>query len=1418
MYVVFQTEDFKQQVQKHGFKDKVTKLINSIEKNQRFSPVSFGRLGNYRKKRLGDYRLIIKEKEITINDQTYNVLVFFKFINRGDKNTYDAINDQIRKGQTIHTFDDEDIKKYLIDRFKNNSITKQKLNEEEKDFLWNISAQQRNLGEDYIYETKNWINNVKKFREFLNNIREKIENILYENEGKTNIDNKLKEENINRIKIYYRYYSNKKILLLCDIRDDENTVDLNDCIKFEDNNIARIAFRGYPSFFVIDDNIWFDIQNDNGINLVLSPEEKNILSSLYNQETAFPLFINGRAGSGKSTILQFIFADYLKIFNNLKSDNFSEPPVLLSYSEDLVSNARERVNGLLTKHHKYIIDDKENIDSGKEQEIKELVYHSIKTYKEFLLNFLDKDDKQKFDNGSYVDFSKFYQLWHEKYGKTKSKERKIGPEIAWHIIRTYIKGFYIEDYLSPEEYETLPDSEKSVSIDDYKTIYNSVWGKWYKGITVRVDRDDENSYWDDLDLARYILKNNRYKSIYPGIFCDEAQDFTRVELELLFNLNLYTQRELNAESIKRVPIIFAGDPFQTLNPTGFRWESLKKAYNDIFVESIPRNLRYDLDQVNYKELKFNYRSAPEIVKLSNSIQLLRRILLEIKIEPQDAWFNQNQNNFPTFLTLSDNKDKDNILEALKNKDIIVPCNLGEEYHYVKNDKYLKDLIDTSEEIPTGILSPMKSKGMEWDFIVLYGFAEKVLDEIKKVSKLTESDDFNDLIIKNLNKRILNEYFINKLYVAVTRAQNKIFIIEESNETYKDLWGFLDNEIIIDKIERGDERDMWKNKLGRIIPGKLEDFYAAKIDPRKRAENYREIGEREKDPYLLRQAAKIYTLINDLRNSNICKARAFEFEGKYKKAAEIYYNDLRDFDRALENFWKASEFIRINELFYKKNNILKDNERVKLSHFITVLNNTKSITDSFISDLEVFIFNNDYNSTIVNPWTRKAYDELINGLRKICSSNFQERPEICEKIYSVYQKLMHEGIYKDYKILAELAYYAKNYKRVMEIYEELGLTNEPLYLAAKHLYYLYLKKIGEINENQLEWLAEDYLGQYGRKCDIDKAWKIFENNLNLPFIEIVNKLKNFHSSSDECNNEITEFIIKKLNQEFESIINNTNDNEEVFQTLVYILSLLFEKYRVSLKIAEKKQFINFLVKSKTLERLDQNTQSKISDIIEELFIKNKNWKRRSYDIKKIACIIEKSGRYISALKFYEDVMDEKKHDEDLFLWAQQRWLKNKNKQLSYELDSKRKESIQKEINRKANLWKLNLDEINDLPEYPCEDKKPKPTALPEIGDDIIIMKYDFSIENYVFSVRQGRIRQGRPIFIEFKNNDTLEAIKIYLDNNTLSLKSDDGINLIRIEENKFELPNEFVITINNENLSVEISLLKYKLELRFFAKT
>ena len=205
-----------------------------------------------------------------------------------------------------------------------------------------------------------------------------------------------------------------------------------------------------------------------------------------------------------------------------------------------------------------------------------LLQRAFREFRPFMLELVASEDRPRFASARRVDYPRFRRLWEQRFGKDPKARREHGPDVAWHVIRSYIKGMGSEDYLTPEDYAQLPENQLTVSPQTFTTVYDQVWNNWYQPL-------NEDGDWDDQDLARYILDNERAPRSYCAVFCDEAQDFTRVELEVLLRLSLYSDRSLSSNDVSRVPFAFAGDEFQTLNPTGFRWDAVKASFVEKFI-------------------------------------------------------------------------------------------------------------------------------------------------------------------------------------------------------------------------------------------------------------------------------------------------------------------------------------------------------------------------------------------------------------------------------------------------------------------------------------------------------------------------------------------------------------------------------------------------------------------------------------------------------------------------------------------------------------------------------------------------------------------------------------------------------------------------------------------------------------------
>ena len=102
------------------------------------------------------------------------------------------------------------------------------------------------------------------------------------------------------------------------------------------------------------------------------------------------------------------------------------------------------------------------------------------------------------------------------------------------------------------------------------------------------------------------------------MYLDEAQDLTTVEYNVLMLL-------LNKEC--KDEIVLAGDPLQTINPTGFDWDRIK----DLMYTNLGKKPE------NPHILNHNWRAPSSVVEISNGILNLRRKIIQGEsVERQQA--------------------------------------------------------------------------------------------------------------------------------------------------------------------------------------------------------------------------------------------------------------------------------------------------------------------------------------------------------------------------------------------------------------------------------------------------------------------------------------------------------------------------------------------------------------------------------------------------------------------------------------------------------------------------------------------------------------------------------------------------------------------------------------------------------------
>jgi AAA15 family ATPase/GTPase len=613
------------------------------------------------------------------------------------------------------------------------------------------------------------------------------------------------------------------------------------------NSISRVAFRSYPRWTIEKDELWFSIQKNSEMsNLSLTREQTSFFKTF-----KFPYYINGQAGSGKSTMLYYLFSN---AYFYKCHDEFEGDLIFLTENEILLDHTKNAVFDLLTNNPEF---------NGLSISNKNDAKKHFASFKKFLVNILPKEERFRFKESKYLNFAGFKYLY-ENSNLPKHIIKKYTAEESWFTIITYIYGYDSLNVITSETYlSTVARGSQIIPVEKFKGIEENVLPFYEKLL-------NEEDYWDKLKIIRYIDENIIINTKYSVVICDEAQDFCRVELRFILRLSEYLKYDLS--KTEQVPIIFAGDPNQTVNPTGFRQDEM----TSMLYEELKQ-----ISSFNYNSKKnvynptYNYRSAQPVVSLANFIQYFRMKNLGIKqVRPQIAKrpnpsVDKDFNVFFNYEDVDTNQDlKQGLLEKLKYKIFIVPVDSKEKESFIQRHNFLT-LIDNVE-----VKTSVESKGAEYEQVVLVGFGEYFVNNFDEISSKNEEEQFK------------RRYFFNKLYVGLTRAQSELIIID-SKESKELFWDKLIEEINVTTENWKSLEDFKSNtivynpeSISHIIKSTLEDAF-------ENAHKDKDQGFYDSNPGRLKVAANQFFKIGDKEEGYECLALSEQIKGNWKAASDYF---------------------------------------------------------------------------------------------------------------------------------------------------------------------------------------------------------------------------------------------------------------------------------------------------------------------------------------------------------------------------------------------------------------------------------------------------------------------------------------------------------------------------------------------------
>jgi tetratricopeptide (TPR) repeat protein len=479
-------------------------------------------------------------------------------------------------------------------------------------------------------------------------------------------------------------------------------------------------------------------------------------------------------------------------------------------------------------------------------------------------------------------------------------ERSLAPalEAVVEAVRT-ADADVSRPLLSLEEYLALGRKRAPTFRWDRPALH--AIARWYQ------DRLESSGSWDELDLCRAALQRLAAGPEAPGwdlVVCDEAQDFTDLQLSLVFRL---------ARDPRRV--VVTADPRQIVNPSGFRWEEVKSRF---FERGLP------VPEV--RRLNLNFRCVGSIVRLANGLLELKQNLVGVSdTETREQW--KFPGRPPVLLGgMGENEVLEGVSARAAGQAVLV--READERDVLKR-RLGTELVFTIRE----------AKGLEFDGVLLWKFASA-----GEAAGLWRRIRRAEIDTAEHAAKVRHELAL--LYVAVTRARNTLLIYDGDEPS--EVW---DVDAITGLVARSSEvarlAGLWRSASSPAEWERQGDYLFERGHHAAALECFRNAGEEDKAalteahlaaaqgrhaeaaPLFERRgmdalaaaswekaaawdrAAAAWTRAGEADRADVCSIRSQEAHGRWRDAARAWKR-RSEIDAAVADWEKAGDFAEAAE--------------------------------------------------------------------------------------------------------------------------------------------------------------------------------------------------------------------------------------------------------------------------------------------------------------------------------------------------------------------------------------------------------------------------------------------------------------------------------------------------------------------------
>jgi len=562
--------------------------------------------------------------------------------------------------------------------------------------------------------------------------------------------------------------------------------------------------------------------------------------------------------------------------------------------------------------------------------------------------------------GKPVNFQTFQQ-WFSRFrqGNQLKDAHKLFEEF-----RGVITGPVTDkSWLSKEDYLGLGVKESIFLAEEREAVY----GVFEKYLAFLKD----NHLYDPNILSHQYLE--RIEARYDFVIVDEVQDLTNIQLYLII------------KSLRQAQdFILCGDSNQIVHPNFFSWSKVKS----LFYKQDDLKTSDELIRV----LNTNYRNSPEVTEIANKVLKIKNNRFGSIDKESHFLVESNGHNQGEVLFLQDN---DHIKQELDKK--------------TKASTQFAVIVMTVEQKPAAqkhfstplVFTIQEAKGLEYENIILYNFLSQEEARYREISKGVSHEDLEKDIkysrAKDKTDKSLEVYkfYVNALYVALTRAVKNLYWIESApKQRLLDLVGLRNAQGVLELKDQNSSLDDWRLEAHKLeLQGKQEQ-----------AERIRSEILKQKTPDWTvitgdaLEALKQQAFVDNNKKSRLA---LFEYALVYEDRAILNKLIVADFKPAL-NPSKGMDLLQqkhyISYTFKKPDAVIK---QVNLygSDFRNVFNQTPLMVAAWTANIDVITHLFEQGAD-----TEKVDENGLTAFQIALSKTSADKKYAQKKLSSIYEHL------------------------------------------------------------------------------------------------------------------------------------------------------------------------------------------------------------------------------------------------------------------------------------------------------------------------------------------------------------------------------------------------------------------------------